>query len=224
MADQLFRFPCVRCGVRLKAQPVFAGKSIVCPKCKTRQFIPQPASSEEEVDLSSAEMRKLEMYPPAGAKRPPVGPPLVPMPPSKAAAPEADPRTAAELAVQKSGSAKVPPPLKAPPRQKSPPPLPATAVKPPPLNKPPPLPQTTRMGESARDERSRAAPTPQPPPLPILQPEASPPPVPTVVLAEPAEEGLEILDLDDAEIVKEPKKPEAADEGGDWFELIDDEP
>lgn len=197
MADQLFRFPCVRCAARLKAQPVFAGKSIVCPKCKTRQFIPQPASSEEEVDLSSAELQKLEMFPPAGANRPPVGPPLVSMPPLPTASAGADPRTAADLTV-KSGSSKSHPPVNAPP------PVPAQKLKPTPLKQPPPPP------ESAPSHKPIAAdPALQSPPLPISEVEAE----------ELAKEALEILDLDN---VKTATEPAATDQEVDWFEIIDD--
>ncbi|HMP59497.1 MAG TPA: hypothetical protein PKD86_09110, partial [Gemmatales bacterium] len=74
MSADLLRFHCAKCNSRLKAQLKHAGHSITCPKCQTRQFIPKPADSDE-VDLSSAQLRKLEMFPPAGVNRPPVGPP-----------------------------------------------------------------------------------------------------------------------------------------------------
>jgi hypothetical protein len=44
-ADQVFRFPCVQCGKRVKAQVGDAGKRCRCPKCGTRFQVPAPAAA-----------------------------------------------------------------------------------------------------------------------------------------------------------------------------------
>jgi len=204
MSDSLFRFPCSKCRVRLKAQPIFAGKSIVCPKCKTRQFIPQPVESEEEVDLSSAELRKLEQFPPAGVKRPsagprpPVGPPLVPVPGTSN-----DPRTAAELSPA-AGTPATLPKAKAPVARAQP------ASGPPPAAVP-----VTPLAPSI--------PAVPPPPAAALMPTTMPPPMPA-----PGSLAQSLGDIADlVEIVEDvPASPApsstADDDDFDLLEIIDD--
>lgn len=230
MSDTLFRFPCTKCGVRLKSQPVFAGKSIVCPKCKTKQFIPQPVESEEEVDLSSTEMRKLEQFPPAGVKRPPagprppVGPPLVPVPRAGN-----DPRTAAELSppvvapspampkvpVARAIPAGAPQPMPAIPIPAAPPIPVAKLIAPPPGAVVPALPVTAVVP---------AMPMVPPVPPPAVAP--TPPPLPPM----PAPGSLAMSSGDVAdlvEIVDEPQAvaaptPSSADDDFDLLEIIEE--
>jgi hypothetical protein len=44
-ADEVFRFPCLQCGKRVKAQVGDAGKRCRCPKCGTRFQVPAPAAA-----------------------------------------------------------------------------------------------------------------------------------------------------------------------------------
>jgi hypothetical protein len=51
--DGFLRFPCPRCGKRLKAPAGSAGRGCTCPRCRTRQVVPTPA--EPPVERIAAE-------------------------------------------------------------------------------------------------------------------------------------------------------------------------